>query len=803
MTAYSWKGPVGNDLWSNASNWTPSGGPPGINDSVLIAGNGYSIDVTGISAAGSLNLGLSLGTPIADTLTVDNGGNFDIGAGSTIYSGTLVSDVGANLYFYLANTFTNESTVLVGQILSAAGGNSNLEVDGSMTLTGGGTVDLGQVSSKFQAASTGTIEDQPTTTGALINNNNTINGGGLISVSTFDNQASGKVNATQSEQFALQISSSTFTNEGMMTAQDRATLQLGKDGATRSMSNTGSVLIEGQGNLAISGNYTITGGGDIAMEGASGNITSDGAAAATFVNETFIEETSTGQIGDPGVQNANDLTFDNAGGTAVVSGLGDVLTLNTGSHTITDNDGGSLGAVNTGQLIIDSNVDTGGVETILGGHVYGGGGTIDAAAEGLVTINSAIAPGGTGFQFKDGQILIAGGTVEFAAGSSDTTPINFSGPGGTLQLDSETIAIPAISGAAARNFVDERFMAFGSTVTGAVSQNGTSGTLTVSNTSTSYTLSFDGLYSFSEQNDGTGKTLVEFLNPVMPNDFTANGTSDVLLANGSGAVIDWIMHGGVYQSYNSVGSAGSYGALGTGDFNGDHTTDVLLQDGSGNMIDWLMNNGIYSSYDSIGNANNAGYGYVKTGDFSGNGTSDILLENGSGNLIDWMMNNGAYQSYNDLGNSGGYGVVGVGDFSGNGTSDILMQNSSGAVIDWMLNNGGYRSYNNLGNPASSGYGIVGTGDFNGDGTTDLMLENAGGNVIDWIMQNGQYAGWNEVGNTGGYGIVDTGDYNGSGTTGILLENASGNLIDWTMQNGMYTGYNNLGSASGYGVIKSS
>ena len=74
MTAYGWQGPVGNDFWSNASNWTPSGGPPGINDSVLIAGNGYSIDVTGISGAGSLNLGFSLGTPVADTLTVDNGG---------------------------------------------------------------------------------------------------------------------------------------------------------------------------------------------------------------------------------------------------------------------------------------------------------------------------------------------------------------------------------------------------------------------------------------------------------------------------------------------------------------------------------------------------------------------------------------------------------------------------------------------------------------------------------------------------------------------------------------------------------
>ncbi len=37
MTSYTWQGISGD--WNNASNWTPSGGPPTSSDSATIAGS--------------------------------------------------------------------------------------------------------------------------------------------------------------------------------------------------------------------------------------------------------------------------------------------------------------------------------------------------------------------------------------------------------------------------------------------------------------------------------------------------------------------------------------------------------------------------------------------------------------------------------------------------------------------------------------------------------------------------------------------------------------------------------------------
>jgi VCBS repeat-containing protein len=281
-------------------------------------------------------------------------------------------------------------------------------------------------------------------------------------------------------------------------------------------------------------------------------------------------------------------------------------------------------------------------------------------------------------------------------------------------------------------------------------------------------------------------------------DFTGDGTSDVLLKSVSGQVIDWIMQNGTYTSYNSVGDANSYGIVGTGDFTGSGTADVLLANGSGQVIDWLLQDGTYASYDNVGDAN--GWGVVGTGDFTGNGTDDVLLENGGGQVIDWIMQAGLYAGWNNVGDAAGWGVVGTGDFTGNGTDDVLLENGSGQVIDWLMQNGTYDGWNGIGN--AQGYGIVGTGDFTGSGTSDVLLENNAGNVIDWILADGQLTGWNEVGNAAGYSVVGTGDYDGSGTDSVLLENSSGNVIDWIMRNGQYSTWHEVGNAASFTPVAS-
>ncbi len=280
-----------------------------------------------------------------------------------------------------------------------------------------------------------------------------------------------------------------------------------------------------------------------------------------------------------------------------------------------------------------------------------------------------------------------------------------------------------------------------------------------------------------------------------PFDFSGTGTSDVLLFNSSGSVIDWMIQNGSYQSYNFIGNTGGYSIAGAGNFDGSRTSDILLTNTSGSVIDWMMSNGGYTGFNYVGNAQS--YGVVGTGDFTGNGTSDVLLENAAGNVIDWLLSNGTYQGNQQVGNAAGYGIVGTGDFDGNGTTDVLLENSHGGVVDWMMSNGTYQSYNYLG--SASGYGVVGEGDFSGNGSTDILLENSSGNVIDWMLQNGQLIGWNEVGSAAGYGIVGTGDYGGNGISDVLLENANKDVIEWTMQAGTYSGWHQIGNAASYSI----
>ena len=119
---------------------------------------------------------------------------------------------------------------------------------------------------------------------------------------------------------------------------------LGRGLTVCSFSQYRTVRLKTTPDLAISGKFTISGSGtveNLANDGA--NISSDQHGPATFTNESNIDYSGSGQIGDQGLNGgtaANDLTFDNDDGTVLVEGNGDNLSLNTGSNTITDSGGG-------------------------------------------------------------------------------------------------------------------------------------------------------------------------------------------------------------------------------------------------------------------------------------------------------------------------------------------------------------------------------------------------------------------------------------------------------------------------------
>jgi hypothetical protein len=462
MEALGWQLSLTQDVDDSVNNWeTPTewstGSMPITPQDALIGGSGdatvwlnSNVTVNSISttAGSTLTIGLNVvdlqEEASACTVIATDGTSLNSADASSVASGNLgTTYVEAGSAFQIGDpavypldstvTYDNAGSLVLGK---GAGGVTDgvgvLYLDGTVTLNGAGTVTLGQ------SGNTGDILNASGTSGdELINVDNTISGSGFIDLGAFDNQADGEVEA----QGFLQISAATFTNEGAMTAASGATLDLGQDGGTGSLTNTGSIAIDGGADLAISGNYTVSGTGYIGFKGAGGEITSDGSGPATFTNESTVyavatdSATPTGQIGDQGILGSNDLTFDNSG-SLIASGAGVTVTLNTGGNTINDG-GGTLEAGSGATLVIDSNVDTGQVNS---GSPPGG--TIDAASGGTIILSATVADGVSGSSVP-GQVVIDGGTFEMLAGSNVSVPVEFTTNGGTLELFSPKSLVKA------------------------------------------------------------------------------------------------------------------------------------------------------------------------------------------------------------------------------------------------------------------------------------------------------------------------------------------------------------------------
>jgi len=420
LQALGWKITLRQDVdetsgaWQTPANWS-TGSMPIEPQDVYISGSSVvtldsNVIVNSIATqAGSI---LEIGDSTATTLTAVDGTNLnseDVSSTATGNLGEILVYTGSTLQIgYFTETFDNAGTVTLGKGAGGSG-SGDLDLAGSVNLTGGGTLTLGE------SGTTGDILNAPTTTGSLVNVNNTITGSGLIELNgSFDNQAAGVIEA----QSDLQISAGTFTNEGAITVEASARLDFGQDGATQSIDNTGSVLVLANADLQISGTYTASGSGDIYLKGAGAEITSDG-TAATFINASTIEADNTSQIGDP------NLTFSNSG-TVAASLSGNILSIATGANSILNT--GTLAAGNGATLAIDSNLNNQG--TLTAGGVSSGETSTGAVDLGL--------DHGTGSATNTGAILVYGDSDLAIRGNytvSGSGDIGFKGAGAAITSD--------------------------------------------------------------------------------------------------------------------------------------------------------------------------------------------------------------------------------------------------------------------------------------------------------------------------------------------------------------------------------
>jgi autotransporter passenger strand-loop-strand repeat protein len=183
--------------------------------------------------------------------------------------------------------------------------------------------------------------------------------------------------------------------------------------------------------------------------------------------------------------------------------------------------------VNSGGTASGLTISNGGVEVLYAGGVESGttislGGIVGDYGS---SINDTVPSGGELLVFSGAAVsgaTLSGGLVEIRSGGI-AGQINFSagGTGGTLQLDDSAHFSGTISGFGVPGDIDLRDISFlGSGTTLGYNDQGTSGTLTVSDGTHTATLNLLGHYvagNFVAQADGNGGTLIT--DPPIPDSF--------------------------------------------------------------------------------------------------------------------------------------------------------------------------------------------------------------------------------------------------------------------------------------------
>ena len=293
--------------WETPADWS-TGSMPITPQDAYISGSLVTLNsnVTVNSIATSADTTFGIGNSTSSTLIATNGTFPNMLDASRVASGNLGTtyvDTGSALE--IGDAFDNVGAVGVGKGAGGSGGGLLYLAD-PVTLNGGGTLTLG-VTSSGSGFNYGDIEDAPGTSGdGLINVNNTITGGGTISVDSFDNQSGGTVEASQSGGYSLKITAATFTNEGVLEAESGATLAIDSnvgtsEGGLIEALSGGTVILSAAVAAGIT-NYIYAGGAEY--------IDSGGSAYGTQIYD--FEDTAAG-----GVDSA---TYVGSGGTQSVYG---------------------------------------------------------------------------------------------------------------------------------------------------------------------------------------------------------------------------------------------------------------------------------------------------------------------------------------------------------------------------------------------------------------------------------------------------------------------------------------------------
>ena len=401
-----------------------------------VANAGGTILATGTGSTVNINLESTI---VGGTLTTAAGGSIVSSGtvdGVTISSGSTLT--AADYYgVTLQDTITNHGTIAVNPGIYT----TDLVISGDVSLTGGGTVTLGNSASVgIRGANGGET---------LTNVDNTIQGAGQLGNGSLAIVNQGTVDANQSTALTISTNSGGVTNTGTLEATAGGTLDLletsvANAGGTILATGAGSTVNIGYEATIVGGTLTTAAGG--AIDGTGGTV--DGATISS--GSTLTAANEYGMTLQGTITNHGTIDVISTGNTTDLLISGDVSLTGGGTVTLGNSAGNGISGATGGETL--TNVDN----TIQGAGQLGNGRLAELLNEGTVLANQSVAltvdattvsnqgtfqvdAGSTLFVTSDytqlgGRTLVAGlfSASGFAQSGGSTTV----DPGGNIFLDS-------------------------------------------------------------------------------------------------------------------------------------------------------------------------------------------------------------------------------------------------------------------------------------------------------------------------------------------------------------------------------
>ena len=537
MTTFTWTGTGSDDDWSNAGNWTPSGGPPGALDNADIAiaatinaGSGanhatvadadfsdddflngtlqttVSLTVAGDAASLMVNAGAALQASNVDpgtaSLSIDNNGQVDdTGQINETLGGVEVGSAGyGTLSIYDDGVATFDNTTNAALILGqSVNGNGNVYVTGAgstLTINDSGVIDgyAGQGALDVFTGGLVTVDDG-------ISLGSQADSDGQIFVD-FDN-AEISVTAGAFDVGVGGLGGVTIGNGGLVDDQSSLGVDVGSlKGSSGTLNDSGDFTVAngvvvgdgGQGGLEVeSGGAATIGSLDIAAQaGSIGTVTAANTGSTLDAKAVVIGGTPTAAGG------AGSLTANTGGSVDVQSVLMWNGTINVDSQSLVSI-GAGLATVTTG-VDVQSGAFLSGYGSITGSVTNNG--EITASA-GVLKLDDAVSGGGseridTGATLAFASSVTAGQTVFFASGGgSNWGSLDLSGEGTGLTFAAPISGFAGADGTASTSDVIEVAGSGGTDHVAWTQNTASQGTLQVENSSDGVleTLTLDGSYN--------------------------------------------------------------------------------------------------------------------------------------------------------------------------------------------------------------------------------------------------------------------------------------------------------------------